>query len=256
MAAAQPDCHNQLQPAFTIDSQGSRASVYHECMNIGILVFPGMNQLDATGPLEVFSSVPGAKVLLIAKGKRPVEVNGMLRFLPHADLRGCPKLDALCVPGGSGVNALLLDDDVLGFVRRRARTARFVTSVCTGSLVLGAAGLLRGRRAACHWASLPLLSAFGARPSARRIVKDGKFITAGGVTSGIDFGLFLVSKLKGVAAAKEIQLYIQYDPQPPFRAGTPAQAGKRLTAGIVAKRKAFQADRAAIVARAAARLRG
>jgi cyclohexyl-isocyanide hydratase len=143
---------------------------------------------------------------------------------------------------------------VLDFVRRQARTARYVTSVCTGSLVLGAAGLLKGKRAACHWASLSLLAAFGAKPSKRRVVQDGKFITAGGVTSGIDFGLFLAAKFKGAAAAKEIQLMMQYDPQPPFRAGTPAQAGKRITARIVSRRKAFQAARKSIVAQAAARL--
>jgi len=120
--------------------------------------------------------------------------------------------------------------------------------------LLGAAGLLKGRRAACHWASLSLLAAFGAKPSSRRIVREGKFITAGGVTSGIDFALFLASKLKGVAAAKEIQLHLQYDPQPPFRAGTPAQAGKRITEKIVRKRSAFHAERSSIVFRAATRM--
>ncbi len=223
-------------------------------MKIGIFVFADMTQLDATGPLEVFSSIPGATILIVAKRKRPVDVGGLLRFVPHFDLSHCPKLDVLCIPGGSGVNALQLDDAVLDFVRRQARTARYVTSVCTGSLVLGAAGLLKGKRAACHWASLSLLAAFGAKPSKRRVVQDGKFITAGGVTSGIDFGLFLAAKFKGAFVAKEIQLMMQYDPQPPFRAGTPAQAGKRITARIVSRRKAFQAARKSIVAQAAARL--
>jgi cyclohexyl-isocyanide hydratase len=224
-------------------------------ITIGVLVFDDITQLDATGPLEVFASIPRTRVLLIAKRRRPVDAYGMIRFLPHTDLRHCPKLDVLCIPGGLGVNALLLDDEVLAFVRRRARTARYVTSVCTGSLVLGAAGLLKGRRAACHWNSVAMLAAFGAKPSARRIERDGKFITAGGITAGIDFGLFLAAKLRGAAVAREIQLMMQYDPQPPFRAGTPAQAGRRITARITRKRRAFQAARAAIIAQAAARLK-
>jgi cyclohexyl-isocyanide hydratase len=223
-------------------------------LKIGILVFPGITQLDATGPLEVFLSLPGATVLLVAKRKRPVDVGGLLRFVPHFDLRHCPRLDVLCIPGGSGVNALLLDDDALDFVRRQARTARYVTSVCTGSLVLGAAGLLRGKRAACHWASLSMLAAFGAKPSKRRVVQDGRIITAGGVTSGIDFGLFLAAKFKGAAVAREIQLMMQYDPQPPFHAGTPAHAGGLLTNRVLKKRGAFQAARESIVTKAAARI--
>jgi cyclohexyl-isocyanide hydratase len=223
-------------------------------LTIGMLVFADMTQLDATGPLGVFSNIPGVKIVLIAKRKHPVDANGFLRFLPHTDLQNCPKLDVLCIPGGSGVNALLLDDEILGFVRRRARTARFVTSICTGSLVLGAAGLLKGRRAGCHWASLAFLRAFGAKPSKNRVVQDGKYITAGGITSGIDFGLLLVSKLKGARVAKEIQLQMQYDPQPPFRAGTPAQAGKRVTAAVISRQKAFLAVRASLVSKAAARL--
>jgi cyclohexyl-isocyanide hydratase len=223
-------------------------------MRIGILIFDEITQLDATGPFEVFARIPGARVLLVAKARRPVAAQFGLTLVPHTDLRRCPKLDVLCVPGGSGVNGLLLDEEVLAFVRRQAAPARFVTSVCTGSLVLGAAGLLRGRRAACHWLSLPLLAAFGARPSSRRIERDGKFITAGGVTSGIDFGLQLAALVAGRAEARRIQLMIQYDPRPPFRSGTPRQAGRAVTNAIVRRQKAFQAQRAALVARAAARL--
>jgi cyclohexyl-isocyanide hydratase len=223
-------------------------------MKIGILIFDEITQLDAMGPWEVFARIPGAQVLLVAKKKGPVAAQFGLTLIPHTDLRRCPRLDVLCVPGGSGVNGLLLDDAVLAFVRRQARHARYVTSVCTGSLVLGAAGLLRGRRAACHWLSLPLLAAFGAKPSSRRIVRDGKFITAGGVTSGIDFGLQLAALVAGRTEAKKIQLMIQYDPQPPFRFGTPRQAGRAVTAAIVRKQRTFQAQRAALVARAAARL--
>jgi len=165
----------------------------------------------------------------------------------------CPPLDVICIPGGSGVDRLLLDEEVIAFVRRQARTARYVTSVCTGSLLLAAAGLLRGRRAACHWLSLPLLAAFGAKPSPRRIEKDGKYITAGGITAGIDFGLWLAAKLAGTKVAKEIQLMMQYDPKPPFRAGTPRQAGKAVTARVLRQRSAAQAERAFLVVQAAQR---
>ncbi len=223
-------------------------------MKIGILIFDEMTQLDATGPFEAFARIPGATVLLVAKHRRPVVAQFGLTVIPNTDLRYCPKLDILCVAGGSGVNDLLLDDEVLEFVRRQAKTAKYTTSVCTGSLVLGAAGLLRGKRAACHWASLPMLAAFGAKPSAKRIEHDGKLITAGGVTSGIDFGLWIAAKLAGRTAARRIQLMIQYDPKPPFRAGTPRQAGARLTRAHVRKNEEFQAARAALVARAAARL--
>jgi cyclohexyl-isocyanide hydratase len=224
-------------------------------MKIGILIFDEITQLDAMGPWEVFARIPGAKVLLVAKKKRPVAAQFGLTLVPHTDIRRCPKLDVLCIPGGSGVNNLLLDDAILAFVRRQARHARYVTSVCTGSLVLGAAGLLQGRRAACHWLSLPLLAELGAKPSSRRIERDGNIITAGGVTSGIDFGLQLAALVAGKAEAKRIQLMIQYDPRPPFRFGTPRQAGKAVTRAIIRRQRVFQAQRAGLVARAAARLR-
>jgi cyclohexyl-isocyanide hydratase len=163
-------------------------------------------------------------------------------LVPHVALEKCPPLEVICVPGGSGVDRLLSDEEVIAFLRRQARTARYVTSVCTGSLLLGAAGLLKGRRAACHWLSLPLLAVFGAKPSQRRIERDGKYITAGGITAGIDFGLWLAAKLAGTAVAKEIQLMMQYDPKPPFRAGTPRQAGKALAGRVVRSRSAAQAE--------------
>jgi cyclohexyl-isocyanide hydratase len=224
-------------------------------MKIGILIFDQMTQLDATGPFETLARIPGATVLLVARRRRPVTAQFGLTLLPHTDLRRCPKLDVLCVAGGSGVNDLMLDIEVLEFIRRQAKSAKYLTSVCTGSLVLGAAGLLRGKRAACHWASLPLLAAFGAKPSSRRVERDGNLITAGGVTSGIDFGLWLAARLAGPAVAKKIQLMIQYDPKPPFRAGTPRQAGKSLTRAHQRTHAKFQAARAAIVALAAAKLR-
>jgi cyclohexyl-isocyanide hydratase len=223
-------------------------------MNIGILVFDRMTQLDATGPFEVLARIPGATVTLIAKRPRAVHAEHGLTLVPHADFEHCPRLDVLLIPGGAGIDNLLLDDAVLEFVRRRARTARYVTAVCTGSLVLAAAGLLQGRRAACHWLSLPLLAAFGAKPSRKRIEHDGKFITAGGVTAGIDFGLWLAAKLGGLTAAKEIQLSIQYDPEPPVRCGTPRQAGPRVVFAVARKSAAARHKRAIVVAEAASRL--
>ena len=214
-----------------------------------------MTQLDATGPFEVLSRIPGATVLLVARRKRPVTAQFGLTLLPHTDLRRCPRLDVICVPGGFGINDLLLDDEVLYFIRRKSKTAKYTTSVCTGSLLLGAAGLLRGKGAACHWASLPLLIAFGAKPSLKRIERDGTLITAGGVTSGIDFGLWLAAKLAGIKAAKKIQLMLQYDPHPPFRAGTPRQAGSRLTKSLVRASAKSHARRTKLVALAAQKLR-
>lgn len=225
-------------------------------MRIGILIFEGMTQLDATAPFEVFARVPGAKVLLVAPRKRLVTAGFGIKFVPDVDFRSCPPLDVLCVPGGSGINALLTDGPALAFVRRQAKRARYVTSVCTGSLLLGAAGLLRGRKAGCHWLSLPLLKEFGAIPSSERVVSDGKFITAGGVTSGIDFALVIAARLAGKGAAKEIQLMIQYDPQPPFRAGSPRTAGAALARRIAAKQEPVQAERRNRVRKAAEAILG
>jgi cyclohexyl-isocyanide hydratase len=219
-------------------------------VKIGILIFDGMTQLDAMGPFEVFARIPRARVLLVAKRKRAVEAQFGLRMMPHTDLRRCPKLDIICIPGGGGINRLLLDRETVAFVRRQSKRARYVTSVCTGSLLLGAAGLLHGRRATSHWFSVPLLAAFGAKPSQKRIERDGKFVTAGGVTSGIDFALWMAAKVAGTQAAKEIQLMLQYDPKPPFRAGTPAQAGKRLVARFCRRGEKVQAERKALLGRA------
>jgi cyclohexyl-isocyanide hydratase len=224
-------------------------------MKIGILIFDQMTQIDATGPFEILGRIPGATVLLVAKRKRPVTAQFGLTLLPDTDLRNCPRLDVICVPGGNGINDLLLDEEVLGFVRRQSKTAKYTTSVCTGSLLLGAAGLLKGKRAACHWASLPLLAAFGAKPSSKRVERDGTLITAGGATAGIDFGLWLAAKLAGLKAAKRIQLMLQYDPHPPFRAGTPRQAGSRLTNALVRAAAKSHARRTELVARAARKLR-
>jgi cyclohexyl-isocyanide hydratase len=173
-------------------------------------------------------------------------------MLPHATLRDCPPLDVVCVPGGPGVNALMEDDDVLGWLRAQAAQARYVSSVCTGSLVLGAAGLLRGKRATSHWASRDLLSAFGAIPTAGRVVRDGNLFTGGGVTAGIDFALTMVAELAGPAAAQAIQLQIEYAPAPPFDSGTPESAPPEVLAAAQAAGAPMRATREALVARLAA----
>lgn len=222
---------------------------------IGLLLFPEITQLDMTGPYEVFTKFPNVEVHLVAKTMDPVVANGGMQILPTVTLEACPQLDIVCVPGGGGMNPLLNDKETLEFLRKQAAGARYVTSVCTGALVLGAAGLLKGKRAATHWMSRDMLSAFGAIPVAERVVQDGNVITGGGVTAGIDFALTVAAEAFGPDLAKSIQLGIEYDPHPPFNAGSPEGAG----ADIVAKAKAGaarrQAEREAAVKEAAARLR-
>lgn len=216
-------------------------------MLIGILVFPGVQQLDLTGPFEVFASLPGAEVHLLWKDTAPVRSATGLILQPTMTLADCPALDVICIPGGGGTNVLLTDAGVHDFIRRMARTARFVTAVCTGALVLGAAGLLHGRRATTHWMSLDLLEKFGATPVSARVVRDGPLITAGGVTAGIDFALTVVAELVSVAAAEEIQLMLEYAPAPPFDAGTPATASPATLAGARARLAQTRMEREAII---------
>ena len=222
--------------------------------HIGLLLFPDVTQLDMTGPYEVFTKFPDAKVHVIWKSLNPITVGGGMQIMPTTTLAECPQLDLICVPGGSGVNALLNDTDVLAFVQRQAERARYVTSVCTGALVLGAAGLLQGKRATTHWMSRDMLSAFGATPVANRVVIDGKVITGGGVTAGIDFALVVAAEAFGEETAKAIQLNIEYDPHPPFDAGTPERAGEALATRLQAASAKRQIERKAAVDKAAARL--
>src|SRR5215469_4902554 len=178
----------------------------------GLLLFPNLTQLDLTGPYEVLARLPEAETLLLAKSLDPVRSEHGLTILPEAALAQCPTLDLVLVPGGPGINPLLEDGEVLDFLRRAAAAARWVVGICTGSLVLGAAGLLRGRRAATHWMSRELLRAFGAEPVAQRVVVDGNLYTGGGVTAGIDVALTAAAQIAGQAAAEAIQLAIEYDP--------------------------------------------
>jgi cyclohexyl-isocyanide hydratase len=177
-----------------------------------------------------------------------------LRLEPNATFDDCPQLDVVCVPGGAGINPLLVDEATLEFLRRQARSARFVTSVCTGALVLGAAGLLRGKRATTHWASHDLLAPFGAIPTPGRVVRDGALMTGGGVTAGIDFALTLVAELAGPETAQAIQLNLEYAPEPPFDAGSPETAPREVVATVRARGAALRAERERLIAAAAGKL--
>ncbi len=220
----------------------------------GMLVFPNLTQLDLTGPYEVLGRLPAAETLLLWKNLAPVRSEHGLTILPTATFAECPPLDLVFVPGGPGINPLLEDQEVLAFLRRAAATARFVVSVCTGALVLGAAGLLRGRRAATHWMSRDLLPAFGAEPVAERVVIDGNVFTGGGVTAGIDVALSVAAEIAGRAAAEAIQLAIEYDPAPPFSSGSPETANPAVLRSVLDRAESRQRDRTERVARAAAAL--
>ncbi len=219
----------------------------------GFLLFPRMTQLDLTGPFEVLSNLPGVEMHLIWKSRAPVTAERGLTMVPTTTFSDCPPLDLICVPGGSpGVNALLTDRETLDFVRRMAAGARYVTSVCTGALVLGAAGLLRGKRATTHWTALELLREFGAEPVEARVVTDGNLITGGGVTAGIDFALTVVAQIADRRTAEAIQLGIEYAPAPPFNCGSPATADPALVALLRERGAGRQRERIAQVKAAAA----
>lgn len=223
---------------------------------IGFLVFPNITQLDLTGPYEVFAQMPGAELLLVWKTREPVKGSGGLTLVPTTIFADCPQLDLVCVPGGSGMNALLTDTETLDFLRRQAKGARYVTAVCTGTLVLGAAGLLKGKRAATHWMSMEFLKHFGAIPANERVVIDGNVITGGGVTAGIDFALRVVAEIAGDAVARAIQLSIEYDPHPPFESGHPRNADPKLVEAVTARAAPRQDERRAQVEKAAKALKG
>jgi cyclohexyl-isocyanide hydratase len=218
-------------------------------------LFPGVTQLDFTGPHEVFSSLPGASVILASAEGGAIEATGGMTFAGLRRLAEIPECDVVCVPGGRGSTDNAISDVVfLGELRRLAATAKFVTSVCTGSLLLGAAGLLRGKRAATHWAWRDLLAPFGAIADPARVVRDGNVITGGGVTAGIDFALSVVAELAGPETAQAIQLQIEYAPAPPFDAGAPETAPAAIVARVRKRNATFAAQRRGAVELAAARL--
>jgi cyclohexyl-isocyanide hydratase len=223
-------------------------------LQIGMLVFPDITQLDLTGPLQVFSSVPGVTVHLIWKRIEPVPSDTALILTPTVTFADCPQLDVICVPGGYGTDELVNDAEVLDFLRVQAEGARYVTSVCTGALVLGAAGLLRGYRATTHWTTMDCLAPFGAIPTETRVCIDRNRVTGGGVTAGIDFALTLVAELFDRPTAEAAQLRLEYNPHPPFDAGSPHTASAGLVEAYLARIAPNKANRVAAVSRAAARL--
>jgi cyclohexyl-isocyanide hydratase len=195
-----------------------------EPIHVAFLLFPNVTQLDLTGPAQVLSRLGNAKIELVAKTRDPVATDCGFDLLPTATFANVARADILCVPGGFGTVAAMEDAETLGWVRRIGNDATWVTSVCTGSLVLAATGLLTGYKCACHWASRHQLAWFGAEPVAQRIVFDRNRVTGGGVTAGIDFALSLTAAIRGEDHAKFVQLSIEYDPAPPFDSGTPEKA--------------------------------
>lgn len=223
-------------------------------LQIGIVLFPRVTQLDFTGPLQVFSSAPGATVHLIWKRIEPVTSDSVLVITPTVSFADCPQLDVICVPGGFGTDDMVNDEEMLAFLRKQAEGAKYITSVCTGSMVLGAAGLLKGYRATSHWTMVDFLSAFGATPTRTRVCTDRNRVTGGGVTAGIDFALTLVSQLVDRQTAEAIQLRLEYNPAPPFNAGSPDTAPPQILAFMKEKYAAAQERRREVLGRAAARL--
>jgi len=217
-------------------------------VHFGLLCFPDIQQLDLTGPYEVFASAKGAAVHLVWKNLQPVRSVTGLMLKPDMTFSDAPDFDVLCIPGGSGVNALLSDEAVLAFIRDKAAKARLVTSVCTGALVLGKAGLLQGKRAATHWNAMDFLAMLGATPISERVVRDGSLITAGGVTAGIDFGLTVVAELLGQEEAETIQLALEYAPAPPFGVGLPAMASPVIVETAKARLAESRREREALLA--------
>jgi len=223
-------------------------------LQIGLLLFPDVTQLDLTGPWEVFARTPGVECHLIWKDLQPVRSDRGLSILPTTTFADCPPLDVICVPGGPGQIALMSDDVTLNFLRQQAEQAKWVTSVCTGSLGLGAAGLLKGYCATSHWSSIDQLALLGAEPVSQRVVRDRNRISGAGVTSGIDFALTLVAEIAGDAVAKSVQLQMEYDPEPPFTSGSPHTASPQEVEQARAKMAEFLATRRAATERAALRL--
>jgi len=205
--------------------------------NIGFVIFPDLTQLDFTGPLQVLSRLPQSATHIVAKSESSVPSDCGLGLVPTHTFANCPPLDLLCVPGGSyGVVRAIGDREIIEFVRRQAGAAKYVTSVCTGAFILGVAGLLKGRRATTHWAFTDLLPLVGATHEQARVIRDGNVITAGGVTSGIDFGLTVAAEVAGERAAQTVQLGIEYDPEPPFDSGHPDRAPAAIKSALLSGR--------------------
>jgi cyclohexyl-isocyanide hydratase len=214
-------------------------------MIIGMVLFPNLTQLDLTGPYEVFGR--SAKVLLIAESLAPVKSDNGLVLTPDETFDTSPQVDVLFVPGGKGIFEAIQNNRLLNFLKQQAVNAKYITSVCTGSLVLAAAGLLNDYKATTHWLSLDLLRLFNVEVTEERVVIDRNRITGGGVTAGIDFGLSVVAKIYGENAAKEIQLMMEYDPAPPFNSGSPKTADKKIVEKVMNERKVIQKQREELI---------
>jgi cyclohexyl-isocyanide hydratase len=223
-------------------------------LHIGSLLFEGIDQIDLTGPFEVLSRIPNSTYRIYGKTTAPVRDLKGLRLAPDAALADAPPLDVLHVPGGRGQQALMDDEEVLAWIRQQASGACRIFSVCTGALLIGAAGLLKGRRATTHWASFHLLPYFGAIPVNERVVVDGAWVFAAGVTAGIDGALRLAAELRGDAAAQAIQLHMVYAPEPPFDSGTPETAPAAILEKARQSVRAITAQREETARRVAVKL--
>lgn len=204
-------------------------------MNIVFVLFPNVTQLDFTGPLQVLSRLPGAKVHVAARSMAPIVTDATLTLNPTCTFADCPPADVLCVPGGFGVDDAMHDAELMAFVKHDGARAKYVTSVCTGAFILGAAGLLRDKRATTHWAYHEALADVGAIPVKARVVRDGNVFTGGGVTAGLDFAFTLAAEIAGPDVARAIQLGLEYDPAPPFDCGAPEKADATARAAMTAR---------------------
>lgn len=202
-------------------------------INIAFALFPNVTQLDFTGPLQVLSRVPSVKIHIVAKSMAPVTTDAALTLNPTTTFSDCHPVDVLVIPGGFGVDAAMNDAELMAFVKREGERAKYVTSVCTGAFILGAAGLLQGKRATTHWAYHEELAKVGAIPTKARVVRDGNVFTGGGVTAGIDFAFTLAAEIAGAEVAKAIQLGLEYDPAPPFDSGVPGKADHKTLNGAI-----------------------
>lgn len=217
-------------------------------------LYPRITQLDFTGPYEVFARLPGARSILASATGDTIEADGGITFSRVVRLAAIERCALLCVPGGFGTIDAMEDAEYLAQIRRLAASAQYVTSVCTGSLLLGAAGLLRGKRAACHWAWRDLLPIFGAIPDTSRVVREGSVITGGGVTAGIDMALTVVGEIAGVDFAERVQLSMEYAPAPPFNSGRPENARPEIATAVREQLTATWEAREAAARRAASRI--
>lgn len=218
---------------------------------MGMIIFPGMTNLDFAGPNQILSGAPGAQTYVLGKTLDPIITDTGIRVTPDTTLRDCPELDLIFIGGGGGTTALMEDPEVINFLRSRAPRAKWITSVCTGALVLGAAGLLKGYKATTHWTAMDVLPIMGVTPVYERYVIDRNRISGGGVTAGIDFGLIVLAEIWGRDVAERMQLICEYDPKPPFNSGSPKTARPALVASIVNGWKGITAGRMAAAKRAA-----